>query len=805
MMKNLNEINWAPIIENSMEKSNADFLRQRAEVVLSKLLMMETKTECIEFLLDEDPIVLANLQRATGFLTKHLNSPSIEALLAYKDRNFISDERWPLTVNMFDLGDYATISKIKSLRAEQNKSVGAIPTPGGKGSQIPLRKVLEWQIKQLKIPNGKKIKVKLSFDGGQLTSSKRKKGELGTAQIITDDMNLSYLKSPKNTYLFLIYLGDEEREVLEEELADCIELVNKLAEGEKIVVDGKEYEIDPYLVCDMKALVKLQGFYEVYRPNSKYKCFWCYVTKTDMCDFDKECWKMRTLEELIKNGDKVDACASKAKNEEAARKKFAGAEGKGQMYPPLFRIEPTHVIPCLLHLLMAIIKHLLTKLISEAECGNTDVEKLFEQVFEALNLKLPKPKKDESFSDRASAARFGRPELLSILQNYKLFTSCLERLAARGGSEEQMLLAWEIDDLWESAFALLTLATQERVTITEKEWLDMARPFGKAFVKLYHKEDVFPYLHVMVYHVGYFLSEYNSMEVFSNYGIEGNVSVLKQVTKRSTPGFNAPPSVIALRQLQAVTRMRNHRESGILDQYEANVNTARGETWSVHSLQAHPAVAKYVVDANTLGLGPNISETTPSSNNDPNSFRSNSTIKQEKKENNNNNVIFSGVDLKNFNDKFTVQDLLIINNIFNSNMYKETSVLSSKYNLQVLKHDMETLGPRRWVNDEIINFYTNMIRERNEQLQISKIYIFSTFFYKLLMKNDEYNHSRVEGWVRKVDLFEMDKVMFPIHVNTDHWVLVVVNFKQNRWEFYDSMGGDGKCVMVNIKKFSTLR
>jgi hypothetical protein len=52
------------------------------------------------------------------------------------------------------------------------------------------------------------------------------------------------------------------------------------------------------------------------------------------------------------------------------------------------------------------------------------------------------------------------------------------------------------------------LASQEESKVTQKEWLGWARTFGVEFTALYSDEDVTPYLHVFVYHIGYFLETY---------------------------------------------------------------------------------------------------------------------------------------------------------------------------------------------------------------------------------------------------------------------------------------------------------
>jgi len=58
----------------------------------------------------------------------------------------------------------------------------------------------------------------------------------------------------------------------------------------------------------------------------------------------------------------------------------------------------------------------------------------------------------------------------------------------------------------------------------------------------------------------------------------------------------------------------------------------------------------------------------------------------------------------------------------------------------------------------------------------------------------------VKKWTRKLDLFEYDIVIVPVHKG-NHWCLAVINLKLKRFEYYDSLGGlDHRCVK-NLRKY----
>jgi hypothetical protein len=48
-------------------------------------------------------------------------------------------------------------------------------------------------------------------------------------------------------------------------------------------VGDREYKIKPVLTCDLKALMKLIGLYDVFHPSAKWKCPFCDVCSEYCC------------------------------------------------------------------------------------------------------------------------------------------------------------------------------------------------------------------------------------------------------------------------------------------------------------------------------------------------------------------------------------------------------------------------------------------------------------------------------------------------------------------------------------------
>ena len=60
-------------------------------------------------------------------------------------------------------------------------------------------------------------------------------------------------------------------------MADIVSIINNLVATKGITVRGRTYKVCPMLCCDMKALVKILGLCDVFKPNTIYKCPWCEV------------------------------------------------------------------------------------------------------------------------------------------------------------------------------------------------------------------------------------------------------------------------------------------------------------------------------------------------------------------------------------------------------------------------------------------------------------------------------------------------------------------------------------------------
>ncbi|KAM4563445.1 sentrin-specific protease 1 isoform 2-T2 [Odontesthes bonariensis] len=113
-------------------------------------------------------------------------------------------------------------------------------------------------------------------------------------------------------------------------------------------------------------------------------------------------------------------------------------------------------------------------------------------------------------------------------------------------------------------------------------------------------------------------------------------------------------------------------------------------------------------------------------------------------------------------------------------------VLSEGFGLSLTRKDLQTLSNLNWLNDEVINFYMNLLVERSKKPSLPSVNTFNTFFYPKLRSS---GYSAVRRWTKKTDVFAKDVLLVPVHLGM-HWCLSVVDFRKKSIMYFDSMGGN---------------
>ncbi|KAJ8920906.1 hypothetical protein NQ315_015699 [Exocentrus adspersus] len=126
-------------------------------------------------------------------------------------------------------------------------------------------------------------------------------------------------------------------------------------------------------------------------------------------------------------------------------------------------------------------------------------------------------------------------------------------------------------------------------------------------------------------------------------------------------------------------------------------------------------------------------------------------------------------------------------------------VLARKFNLNITRRDLQTLAGLNWLNDEVINFYMNLIIERGKDSKWPKSFAFNTFFYMKLIKDGPQSLRR---WTKRVDIFQHDIICIPIHLGM-HWCMAIVDFRDKSIRSHPKIFGSSfdtsDFILENVK------
>ncbi|KAG6435442.1 hypothetical protein SASPL_100316 [Salvia splendens] len=143
----------------------------------------------------------------------------------------------------------------------------------------------------------------------------------------------------------------------------------------------------------------------------------------------------------------------------------------------------------------------------------------------------------------------------------------------------------------------------------------------------------------------------------------------------------------------------------------------------------------------------------------------------------------------------------------NSHGLKKVLVSHANSGIDISGEILQRLGLRAWLNDEVINVYFELLKEREKRApeKFLKCHFFNTFFYKKLMSGrGGYNFQSVRRWTTQKKLgysvLECDKIFVPIHQEI-HWCLAVINKKDEKFQYLDPLGGCDSQVLNALAKY----
>ena len=146
----------------------------------------------------------------------------------------------------------------------------------------------------------------------------------------------------------------------------------------------------------------------------------------------------------------------------------------------------------------------------------------------------------------------------------------------------------------------------------------------------------------------------------------------------------------------------------------------------------------------------------------------------------------------------TANELSIVNDAM-SLSGNQNDLIVRGHKVKILRKDMQKLLDKEWLNDEIINMVSNLVKdflktreEGDREGRVPKIYLPLSFFTSKLLGDTTYiyGYDNVKRWTTqaKVDVFECDFLVFPRNIANKHWACVFMDMKKKIIWNLDSLG-----------------
>jgi len=135
----------------------------------------------------------------------------------------------------------------------------------------------------------------------------------------------------------------------------------------------------------------------------------------------------------------------------------------------------------------------------------------------------------------------------------------------------------------------------------------------------------------------------------------------------------------------------------------------------------------------------------------------------------------------------------------------------------VQRQALHSLRPSQWLNDEVIHYFYGMLQKRDEELcrlnpNRKRSHFFKSFFMTNLLNkgnsdaslDGKYTYDNVKRWSKKVpgkDIFELDKIFFPINEDQVHYMCAVISMTEKKIYMYDSMGSSGTSYLESLFQY----
>lgn len=434
---------------------------------------------------------------------------------------------------------------IKQLRSDLNKTYHIERTPGKyTGARLDFSSTLSSHIRELLIAKpeleNQAINVKLSGDGARM--SRTTNFMMFSFALLQKDESVMSSKSNRTV---AIVNGPEEYKTLKTSLSTLFDEINGIID--LLTIDGKKIKLNFFLGGDMKFLLMIMG---MNAASSYYACLWCKIHKDDRWDVSKasDFYQSEAMKRTLK--DLQELCHSKEDN-------------YGCINEPLLKIELSHVVPDELHLLLRVTDVLLKNVVDEAMERDAAEDHLkIRGERKGIHLEaLTKSINDLGISfsiwnkKNADGSESKLKEFTSLLGSQK------KKLLHELPSKMHLFLnpdtcatvkkIWnEFGDIYDmlSDFSLSTEASTELFS-KGKSWIELFCSL-RGIQPGYLRERVTPYMHLIPYHIPYFVQLHGCLKKFTGQGVEKNNADAKTILFQKSNKWDAASDILCTESRQ---------------------------------------------------------------------------------------------------------------------------------------------------------------------------------------------------------------------------------------------------------------
>eukprot|EP01133_Synstelium_polycarpum_P021511 gene21511-25835_t len=393
-----------------------------------------------------------------------------------------------------------------------------------------------------------------------------------------------------------------------------------------------EYSIELVGTLDYKCLLTCQGFKSLFHPASTYKCFWCCSTSEDYCSFNRQQWrrfgfraappadsplapgqeknpllsipckrllpcalhatmnltklmlkstlpllyeeKIRQQTEMNKLTTQGNRAAKRIKTlkkrmNEENRRRPAVRKPKGDVYAT----EITQVSVAIDKLDDEIEMKAAALKAANRELGEDLDNRLMELLEKEFKIQRYGSETDFKFDKFIDNVSLTYPQCIDIInKHYKILSFLDSNL--KGPRDEVQSIIDDLREVWKQYTVLTYIMKsdnfhkQRPTRFAEQGWISRSLVFGANIQRIFNNRST-SYLHMFVFHMGWFIEQYGCMDKYANYGLEGRHQIHKEYVYFSNKKFNHTFMVLGLihsfegRPLDVVKTKKNDETASV--------------------------------------------------------------------------------------------------------------------------------------------------------------------------------------------------------------------------------------------------